>query len=99
MIAYTPKNAQIPDVPTPPGATGDSWDHSVTFDGVPIRGLEWFRRTAGKIGVAVDGSQTADGAYTCGISTYGEVIEIGAAEARELAAALVEAADVLDRLQ
>ena len=90
--------ATEPNLPVPAGATADGWDHSVTYDGVPVRGLEWFRRDVGGVGIAVDGFQTAEGEVTCGISVYGQMYERGAEEARALAAALIEAADALDRV-
>jgi len=89
----------ISNIPLPHGATADDWP-SVDHDGVLVRSLEWGRFDTSKVGVSIDGSQRADGAYTRGISFYGvsEGQPIDSAQARELAAALIEAADELDRL-
>jgi hypothetical protein len=65
-----------------------------------VRSLEWSRHDAGKIGVGIDGSQRATGEYERGISFYGvqEGEAITADDARQFAAALIEAADELDKL-
>ncbi len=86
-----------PDVPLPAGATADDWP-SVDHDGVLVRSLEWCRYDTDKVGVSIDGSQRATGEYTKGISFYGvsEGQSIDSTQARELAAALIKAADELD---
>ncbi len=87
-----------PNVPLPAGATTDGW-HSITNDGLPSRSLEWSRHDTGTAGVSVDGWQDATGAYSKGVSVYGiEGKAVTAVEARDLAAALIEAADELDKL-
>ena len=49
-----------PDLPVPAGATADPWFDMINGD--PARALLWSRHDTDKIGVAVDGWQTADGA-------------------------------------
>ncbi|MGD9620076.1 MAG: hypothetical protein AB7G47_09725 [Mycolicibacterium sp.] len=87
------------NVPVPAGATPDGW-HSVDHDGVLVRSLEWSRYDAGKISVSIDGSQRATGEYDKRIAFYGaaEGETITADQARRFAAALIEAADELDKL-
>lgn len=91
---------RVANVPIPTGATADGW-HSVDHDGVLVRSLEWSRHdTASGASVSVDGSQRATGEYERGISFYGasEGESIDADQARQFAAALLEAADELERL-
>ena len=95
----TTHDTQPANVPLPAGASTDGW-HLVDHDGVPVRSLEWSRYDTGKVGVSIDGSQRATGGYTRGISFYGvsEGQSMNAAAARGFAAALIEAADGLDKL-
>ena len=88
-----------PNVPLPAGATSDGWD-PVTDDGNLVRSLEWSTHDSGKIAVSVDGSQDDTGSFTRGISFYGasEGKAMTAVQARELAAALIDAAAELDKL-
>lgn len=92
---------QAATVPVPAGATAEKGWTSVALDGVLVRSLEWSRHdTANGISVSVDGFQRATGEYERGISFYGvsEGEPINAAHAREFAAALLAAADELDKL-
>ncbi|MBX7434565.1 hypothetical protein JDV09_21050 [Mycobacterium sp. Y57] len=87
-----------PDIPVPAGATADGWN-SIGADGVLVRGLEWSRHDTAKVGVGVDGFQDSTGAVCRSINLYlrsGE--DLGADDARALAAKLIEAADKLDAI-
>ena len=88
----------VPDLAVPPGATADDWCDLTGIDGDIARALTWSRHDTDKVGVAVDGWQYADGAITRCISLYdAEDNELTAPDARRLAAALLNAADELDR--
>ena len=90
---------QLPDLPVPAGATAGDWCDLTDIEGGITRSLEWSRHDAAGVGVAVDGWQQADGRIDRCVSLYDtESKELTAAGARQLAAALVEAADALDRL-
>ncbi len=87
----------IPNLPVPAGATADAWCDLTAIDGDRARALLWSRHDTDKIGVAVDGWQTAEGEVTRAVSLYDvEDKELTAADARRLAAALLDAADALD---
>lgn len=88
-----------PNIPLPAGAVTDGWT-SHDHDGTLARSLEWSSHDTANVGVTIDGWQRATGEYTCGVSIYGvsEGKQIDAVEARQLAAALLNAADELDRL-
>lgn len=89
-----------PNVPLPAGNPAtDGWT-SIDHDGALTRSLEWSSHDTANVGLSVDGWQRASGEYTCGVSLYGvsEGKQIDAAEARQLAAALLNAADELDKL-
>ena len=86
-----------PDLPVPAGATADPWCDLTDIDGDCARALLWTRHDTDKIGVAVDSWQTADGEVTRAVSLYDTDKELTAADARQLAAALLNAADMLDR--
>jgi hypothetical protein len=88
-----------PDLPAPPGATADDWLDLTDIDGDMARALTWARYDTDKIGVAVDGWQTAGGDVTRAVSLYDTEKELTAADARRLAAALLNAADELDGLR
>ena len=85
--------------PSRPGATADPWSEYTSIDDDHARGLLWSKHDTDKIGVAVDGWQTATGKITRGVSLYDTDRELTAADARKLAAALMDAADHLDRLE
>ncbi|MHA0285185.1 hypothetical protein ACXYX3_01915 [Mycobacterium sp. C3-094] len=90
-------NLPDPDVPVPDGANADGWN-SLTLDGNPVRSLEWGRFDTAKVGVGVDGFQDATGEVTRCISLYPSSQDLDAADARALAAKLIEAADAMERL-
>jgi hypothetical protein len=81
------------DVPAPAHATWvGQWEEHVELGW--SRSLVWREYR----GVAIDGNQQCDGTVVRGVSVYVEGERFTSAEARELAAALSEAADELDRL-
>lgn len=92
--------ATDPNVPLLAGATTDGHWNSYDHDGVLTGCLEWARFDTGKIGVGIDGWHRATGEITRGISFYGvpEGEPLTAVQARDLAAALTQAADEPDRL-
>ncbi len=88
-----------PDLPVPSGAEADDWMDLTDIDGAQARTLTWSHHDTDKIGVAVDGWQYADGRVTPCVSLYdADGKELSAANARRLAAVLMDAADELDRL-
>lgn len=91
-------NLPDPDVPVPFGATADGWN-SLTDDGIPVRSLEWGRFDTSKVGVGVDGFQDGTGEITRCVNIYLHGHDLGAQDARDLAAKLIEAADLLDGLE
>lgn len=99
MMTIHDDNATDPNLAVPPGATAGGWD-SIDNNGVLIRSLEWSHHDTEKVGVTVDGWQGANGTTTRGVSIYGADGEtLTAIEARQLAAALAEAADAMEALQ
>ena len=89
----------FPDLPIPAGATADDWCDLTDIEGDVTRSLTWSRHDAARVGVAVDGWQYADGRVTRWVSLYDtECKELTAEGARQLAAALLDAADELERL-
>jgi hypothetical protein len=88
-----------PNLPVPPGATADDWsDLTDSIDGGVARALTWSRHDTNKIGVAVDGWQHADGTIDRAVSQYDADKELTAADARQLAAALLDAADDVEKM-
>lgn len=88
------------DVPVPAGATLiDGWDTKDKTNTL-TRPVEWAKFDTARVDISVDAWQETSGAYTPGISLYSisDGDALTAAEARELAAALLQAADELDRL-
>lgn len=90
----------IPNLPVPAGATADDWP-SITADGVLVRTLVWSEHDTEKVGVSVCAEQYGDdGRFTPEIVLFAcDGASLDAAAARQLAAALLDAADALDRLQ
>jgi hypothetical protein len=88
-----------PNLPIPAGASADDWCDLTDIDGDMARALAWSRHDTDKVGVAVDGWQCADGTVVRGVSLYDTEKELTAADARRLAAALLNAADELDGLR
>jgi hypothetical protein len=94
-------DAAYSDVPLPAGATGGSgWEKNLKRDGWS-RALVWRDFGDGEMSVGIDGRQQCDGSYTRRISLWGveDGGEITSVQAREAAALLIEAADVLDEMQ
>lgn len=85
-----------PDLPVPAGATTDGWATVCLVDGVLMRSLLWLDLGT----VEICGQQYSnDGRIERGIAVYPPAGEyLTAAQARELAEKLIEAADKLDRL-
>lgn len=88
---------ETPNVPVPAGAVAGDWD-SLSLDNIPCRSLEWSRHDTAKVGVRVDGIQDATGEVTRFIALDLGTQDLGAADARALAAKLTEAADALEAL-
>ncbi|OBF22922.1 hypothetical protein A5725_12035 [Mycobacterium kubicae] len=87
-----------PNLPVPAGATAGNWSDLTDIDGNMARPLTWSRHDTDKVRVVVDGWQDSDGNIEKCVSVYDEA-ELTAADARRLAAALLNAADELDALQ
>jgi hypothetical protein len=87
-----------PDVPVPTGATTDGWCEYTGVPGNRIRFVTWTSRRGGATNVVVDGMQYSDGQVKPQITICGDDTAVTAPEARALAAALIEAADELERL-
>ena len=87
-----------PNLPVPPGATADDWCELTTDTSDLIRFLTWSKHDTDKIGVAVDGQQFSDGRVERQVMMYDSDMPLTAEDARKLAAALLEAAEELDRL-
>jgi hypothetical protein len=88
-----------PNLPVPAGATADDWCDLTDIHGDMARALTWSRHDTDRVGVAVDGWQNIDGTIVRGVSLYdAQDKELTAADARRLAAALLNAADELDTL-
>lgn len=94
---------EIPDIPVPEGATADRDWPSITADGISVRGLTWSHHDTDKVCVSVCGEQFAsDGHYTREIMLIGgngAIDGLEAADARDLADALTDAATTMDNLQ
>jgi hypothetical protein len=88
-----------PNLPVPAGATAGSWSEP-DCDGDQARTLTWSRHDTDEVGVTIEGWQSSDGDVDRCISIYDAGnAELSAADARRLAAALLNAADELDRLR
>jgi hypothetical protein len=86
-------------IPVPPGAVADSW--AVKTSGGVCRTLEWHDNYSSVPGVdvVIDGTQESNGDYARSVTVYSDdSVRLSAPEARELAAALVAAAEEFDRL-
>lgn len=90
-----------PNLPVPAGATAvEEWYAPTEFPEDFTRSLTWFERRLGKVGVSIEGAQFGDGHVDRYISVWqAENKELTPSEARELAAAVLEAADELERLE
>jgi len=107
LLDYARKDAETnltdlayADVAVPPGASvdGEGWEQSV--HGEWSRPLIWRRfDSAGGVGVDIDGRQKLGGSFTRQISLYADNgASLNAAQAREIAALLIAAADEFDRM-
>jgi hypothetical protein len=88
----------VPDLPIPSDAVPGDW---TCFNGHAedwIRTLTWSRHDATGAGVAVQGAQYADGHVDRYVYLSDVSDELTPAAARQLAAALLDAADVLDEI-
>lgn len=83
--------------PIPAGAHADDWYDSTTDQ---VRSLTWSNHDTPKVGVGVDGRQYfSTGSVERYIALYPHTdSDLTASEARQLAAALLNAADKLDQL-
>lgn len=83
--------------PIPAGATADPWYDGID-EGEQIRSLNWSNHDTPKVAVGVDGRQYfSNGNVERFIALYpGGDCDLTANEARQLAAALLNAADTLD---
>ena len=93
-------DAAYADVSLPAGAQSDSsgWERNSDGSGYS-RSLVWRDfEGIGTAAIAIDGRQRADGSFTRQVSVYAENTPLTAAEARQLAAGLLEAADQLGAL-
>lgn len=93
-------DARLAHIELPAGATTDSagWSKNLREPGWS-RSLEWTRIANGDgPALYIDGRQQDDGTFSRSISLYVDEISLTASGARELAAALNEAAHVLERL-
>lgn len=93
-------DARLAHVPLPAGATSDGWSSVRHDDGDAIRSLLWSTHDtpSSGVGVEVAGSQDEHGVVERHVAIYADYPELTADQARELAGALNEAADALDRL-
>lgn len=86
----------------PTGAVAGDWSDLSGFfdDDQPHRVVTWSRHDAAGIVIAVDGTQHADGSIDRRITMCPATLdpELDARSARQLAAALLDAADALDSL-
>ncbi|POY29126.1 hypothetical protein C3469_04310 [Mycobacterium kansasii] len=96
----TTNDHPFPNVPVPPGVTADAggWQHNLR-DGGYCRALLWRSfGGAGGFSADIDGWQQDDGTYTRRISLWGDDGgNLTSAQARQVAAMLLDAADELDR--
>jgi hypothetical protein len=95
-------DAAYADVPLPAGASTDSegWGKDLKLGGYR-RSLLWRSEgEPGEVSVDIDGWQRLDGSFTRHISLWGtdEGGALTSAQARRIAAMLLDAADALDRL-
>jgi hypothetical protein len=98
----TPREVAVtlPDLLVPAGATAHDWCcNPMGRDGELIRYVSWSSHDAAGVTVAVDSAQYPSGLVERHIQLYeAGAAELSAAEARQLASALLAAADVYDNL-
>jgi hypothetical protein len=91
-------NTHTPNLPVPAGAVADDWCFTTGDPKESVRFLTWADfRTDDNARVTVDGVQFGDGRVLRGIKAH-DTEDLTAAEARQLARALIAAADRLDEL-
>lgn len=101
--ARTHLDQRLRDIALPAGAATDGWCGIHPDDGDAIRSLEWSRHDAEHDGraiarVSVGGWQCEDGSITRHVGLFDVTDQLTAHQARVFAAALMDAADALDRL-
>ncbi len=108
LLAYTIEyvngnriDADHAHVAVPEGATlasGDGWERDRDFNYSRSLGWREFETGVDEIALDISGRQSTDGSFTRSIQLYTDTVELNAVEARRLAAALLEAANEMDRL-
>ncbi len=98
MAACNRIDTDYADVAVPAGAHADRWVRD--DNGEWSRSLEWAQvpTTVAAVDLYLDGSQNLDGSHTTQVSLYSDGTHLSAEQTRGLAAALVHAADELDKL-
>jgi hypothetical protein len=91
--------ANHPHLPIPAAAVVGDWCEYSDFLGDTFRCLTWSRHDGGGVVVAVQGEQYGDGRVERYVAVEGFDVDLRAAAARQLAAALLDAADALDGLR
>lgn len=87
-------------LPVPSGAVAGDWDEYTGVPGGRLRFITWSQHAAAGVVVAVEGTQYADGQLTApSIWLHDDVEELTAADARRVAAVLLDAADALEMLR
>ncbi len=99
MSDGTRDDARLLALPIPAGATADDWLDPVNATDQVGRSLTWSSHDAARVGITVDGWQYASGLFDRYVSLYDTDHKLSAADARQLAAALIQAADALDGLR
>ena len=92
-------DAAYAEIPAPPGAKVGVWEQNTA--GGYSRSLEWGDVTTGVAGVdvGIDGRQEGNGDFTRSVTVYVDgSVRLSAVEAREVARALLAAAEEFDRL-
>jgi hypothetical protein len=95
--------ARFGHLPIPPGAEADEWMIPTDFPEDVVRSLIWSKHDTAKVSVGVEGEQYGDGEVCKHIALYskdvhGDLRDLTATDARQLAASLLEAADALDQI-
>ena|SRR5690349_1281305 len=96
LINY-PSDAFSNLIPVPAGAAAGDWCDDTDFLEDVCRSLVWSRHDAAGVAVSVAGVQYADGRVDSHIVLDCRDAELTAAEARQLAAALLDAAECLEK--
>lgn len=94
--------ARLAHIAAPAGASADPWFCIRADDGDAVRSLRWSDRDAGEgVGASVTGWQHETGDVTRSVTVWlsSDTADITATTARALAAALLQAADELERIE